>query len=145
MGLSRLLFSLFWSFQYNWQLIYVLHRTLPMAGFEPRTSGIWLLYQMSHNHCPNVSSITYPLISSIFLLLWKILHLFKESFVQHSLGLVCTSRLQIKFTRTVHVKPRSDTLCLTRCIFRRCNKLGHSTVFYAGLNEPLKSFFGGNV
>ena len=33
-------FSIFSSFQYSWQLTIVLNKSLPIAGFDPRTSGV---------------------------------------------------------------------------------------------------------
>ena len=58
MGHPRTLFSLFSFFQYSWQLIMF---NINFVDDWIRTAGLWyqkwLLYQLSHNHCPPFTSL----------------------------------------------------------------------------------------
>ena len=65
MGYSGPLFSLFSSFQYIWQLTNVQNK---IADDKFRTVDLWcwkqLLYQKSHNHCPQIKINNQPNITT---------------------------------------------------------------------------------
>ena len=58
MGHSGFFFYLFSSFQYNWQLGFIINFANDWILTAVLWYRKWTLYQLSHNHCPDLKSFS---------------------------------------------------------------------------------------
>ena len=87
MGQSRLLFSLFSSFQCSWQYTFMIN----VADDWIRTADLWSLkrsfYHLSQNHCPSFNSLPLDCLHLFSLCLWRASEVkglsIREAFIKH--------------------------------------------------------------